>query len=726
MEDVSTIHKLIEETNVNVFLTGKAGTGKTTFLRDFTANTKKKCVITAPTGIAAMNAGGVTIHSFFKIPPKTFIPTTEELSIPNTLNIEQFFLSVNSYSKEKRAVLHELELLVIDEVSMLRADLLDMIDFALRKIRGISSAFGGVQILFIGDLHQLPPVVKSESESILTSFYDSPFFFSAKALQNAKFMTIELEKVYRQSDDEFIQILNSIRNFDVNNIDFKKLNARYLPDFNDDDKNYIYLCSHNYQADEINRKNLTALKGETISYTSSKHGEFKSQLPTDDILEIKLGAQVMFTINDSSYQKRFYNGQLAKVVHFDEDEIEVILNDSDETVAIKRHTWDQIEYASQNKQLVEVVKGTFEQFPIRLAWAITIHKSQGLTFDKVIIDAGKSFASGQVYVALSRCRSLNGIVLKSKITPKAIFYDPRIAEFQQKTKAKENLTAILEREKYANALDKIINLLDLTDLNEQLDKWKKQADLSNTLDDKQLTELYNNISIKTNYLTDVFGKFQRLIHHKYQLFIDKKINWQEITDKCQAAVNFFHTNVHQDIFIPFTNFYDGNKETEQFKAYQNLSKALLGRLSKYLKKLRTSYLFDIKMMENSAYYEAQEPAKSQKEENQKLPADKTPSYMISQQMFKAGDNLEIIAEKRNLALSTIYSHITKTAAEGMLKIQDLEKIIGKAKIKTFKKIRKQNEQKFTTLKEWKNFLPNTFKFNEIRLLNAFFNPENDI
>jgi len=337
------ITNLIEFTDTNVFLTGKAGTGKTTFLKNYIQKTRKNFIITAPTGIASINAGGVTIHSLFKIPPRTFIPTTENLYTDDAINITELFLNFK-YDKNRLKLLRELELLIVDEVSMLRADLLDMVDFALRHVRKNSMPFGGVQILLMGDLHQLPPVVREKNERILSKFYNSPFFFSAKALQNTTLLTIELDKVYRQTDLEFLKILDSS---DINEIDLEKLNSRYFPDFEPEaqDENYIYLCSHNKKAKEINRKKLLELSGKSVFYEASTFGDFNAaQLPNDEVLELKVGSQVMFIRNDTSSEKKFYNGKLAKISYLDKNKIKVILDNSDEEITVLKETWEQKKY----------------------------------------------------------------------------------------------------------------------------------------------------------------------------------------------------------------------------------------------------------------------------------------------------------------------------------------------------------------------------------------------
>ena len=376
---------LIEHTNRSVFLTGKAGTGKTTFLNDFVKRTRKKHIVVAPTGIAAINAGGVTIHSMFGLPLRTFLPTTERIDTSLANNIADLMPHFK-YRKDKLKLLREVEIIIIDEVSMLRADVLDMMDFSLRFIRRNNQRFGGVQMLFIGDLYQLPPVVRDEH--ILKMYYNSPFFFDSHAIKEIPLITIELTKVYRQSDEDFLAILNAIRDGDIANIDFEKLNKRYDPDFSSEDEPYVYLCSHNKMADDINQEKLDEIKVSAKTYEAKLFGEFReNQFPNEQFLDLKIGAQIMFIRNDVSGEKRYFNGKLGEISALDENEIKVILDGSEREITVKREVWEQKKYfLDTDKNIKEEVLGSFEQFPIKLAWAVTIHKSQGLTFDRVIIE----------------------------------------------------------------------------------------------------------------------------------------------------------------------------------------------------------------------------------------------------------------------------------------------------------------------------------------------------
>ncbi|WP_419494871.1 AAA family ATPase [Chryseobacterium bernardetii] len=639
---------LLEHTNRSVFLTGKAGTGKTTFLNNFVKTTRKKHIIVAPTGIAAINAGGVTIHSLFAIPSRTFVPTTEPVDPNLAMNINELFPHFK-YRKEKLDLFREIELIIIDEVSMLRADLLDMIDHSLRRVRRNQLPFGGVQLLLIGDLYQLPPVVRDDSERILSKFYETPFFFSAKALQNVRLITVELTTVYRQQDEEFLEILNAVRNADFHNLDFEKLNARYNPDFEPENETYIHLCSHNRIADHINQKKLSELEGESLFYKASVIGEFKeTQYPMEETLELKVGAQIMFIRNDSSPEKNFYNGKLAEISYLDEDIIKVVLDESKKEIIVTTEVWEQKRYTLDSEKNIKTeVLGSFEQYPIRLAWAVTIHKSQGLTFDRVIIDAGRSFASGQVYVALSRCRTLNGIVLKSEISQNAIFKDRRIEDFQDSTNANENLLQIIDHEKYDYTLHKVHMAVDADWLKEAVMNWKEIPFTVGIPDAEKSNTLSDDLERESEYLFRISQKFKKVTRLKLTDFISGEIQWSELEEKCRGAVNFFYKNVAEKILLPLKKLYSETIATKGLKTFNEETKMLLHDLEEYIEKLKTCYLLDVPLFDKEI------------EMDTSTTIVKKPTHMITFEMFDEGMPPFEIAEKRNLTLATVYRHLAK-------------------------------------------------------------------
>lgn len=453
-------YNFLQFTNRNVFLTGKAGTGKTTFLARLKAVSPKRMIVLAPTGVAAINAGGVTIHSFFQLPFGPFLP-----------GFAQAEGGKNKYnfSKRKIDIIRTLDLVVIDEISMVRADLLDAVDDILRRYRGCQRPFGGVQLLMIGDLHQLAPVIKDDEWEMLKNSYQSMYFFGSSALQKTDYVTIELKHVYRQTNKDFIELLNKVRNNDADSSVFAALNKRYQPEFVPKDKEgYITLTTHNFQSNEINQKKLKQLKTQIEHFTAVVDGNFPEQMyPTEYELELKEGAQVMFVKNDSSPEKRYYNGKIGRIVNIEDDIIYVNCNDDNQLVEVSPEIWNNANYKidQQTKEITEVVDGTFKQYPLKLAWAITIHKSQGLTFEKVIIDAAQAFSHGQVYVALSRCKTLEGIVLSSRLGDGCLIADEQVARFNNAVEQSVVDEETLKMSKLKYEVELIADLFDCSNIN---------------------------------------------------------------------------------------------------------------------------------------------------------------------------------------------------------------------------------------------------------------------
>ncbi|WP_282136734.1 helix-turn-helix domain-containing protein [Seonamhaeicola maritimus] len=421
----------VNQTNRSIFLTGKAGTGKTTFLHRLKMHSLKRLVVVAPTGVAAINAKGVTIHSFFQMPFGPILPDTD-------LNASKGFN--RKFSKTKINIIKSMDLLVIDEISMVRADLLDGIDRTLRRFRNRNKVFGGVQVLMIGDLQQLSPVIKEQEWDLLKHVYKNGFFFSSKAFETCSAITIELKHIYRQENPKFIEMLNAIRNNNLTEEVANELNKRCIPDFTPEpNEGYISLTTHNNKAEATNRIELEKLTTKKQNYRAEIDGKFPEySYPNKKTLELKVGAQVMFVKNDSSPEKRYFNGKIGKVIHLDADEVVVHCPDDDFNIIVTPEIWENINYSVdvETKAITEEKIGSYTQMPLRLAWSITIHKSQGLTFEKAIIDAGSAFAHGQTYVALSRCKSLEGLVLKSKIHSNQIISDGNVISFNEQ--AEEN------------------------------------------------------------------------------------------------------------------------------------------------------------------------------------------------------------------------------------------------------------------------------------------------
>ena len=453
--------KFLEQTGINVFLTGKAGTGKTTFLRDLRQSSPKRMIVVAPTGVAAINAGGVTIHSFFQLPFGPHLPGVLRTGGEKRMN----------FSKEKIAVIRSLDLLVIDEISMVRADLLDAISDVLRRYKDRNKPFGGVQLLLIGDLQQLAPVAKDDEWNLLKEHYPSAFFFDSKALSESNYFCIELTHVYRQSDTNFISLLNNIRENRFDDDTLQQLNQRYIPNFRPDEHSgYITLTTHNYQAQQINNRKLAELPGQAYSFSAEINNDFPEySYPTDDKLTLKCGAQVMFVKNDSSSEKRYYNGKIGKIVFINPNKITVVDQEGNEII-VEKETWNNVKYAidPETQEITETISGTFSQYPLKTAWAITIHKSQGLTFEHAIIDASAAFSHGQVYVALSRCKTLEGLVLSSPITRNAMINDYRIQEFTSSVGNRQPGEEQMQAAQQLYFMELICELFDFNNLQQRI------------------------------------------------------------------------------------------------------------------------------------------------------------------------------------------------------------------------------------------------------------------
>lgn len=451
----------VENTGVSIFLTGKAGTGKTTFLREVKQRSPKRMVVVAPTGVAAINAGGQTIHSFFQLPLSPYVP-------------ESRYRERYDFSKEKKKLLRTLDLLVIDEVSMVRSDLLDAIDDVMRRFRDPRRPFGGVQLLLIGDLQQLTPVVTPADEALLKAHYDTPYFFGSNALRQTQYVTIELKQVYRQQDRAFIDILNHIREGQVTAADLERLNQRCIANFHPSpDEGYIRLTTHNHLADTYNEQELSDIPSRAFTYNARIDGTFPEYAyPTDIDLTLKQGAQVMFVKNDT--EGRYYNGRIGRITSIDERHVSVLCPGDDRAIDVEPTEWENTKYVlnEKTKEIESTVQGTFRQLPLRLAWAITIHKSQGLTFEHAIIDAAFSFAAGQVYVALSRCKTLAGMVLAKPVRQENIMNDRRVASYieQQETSAQHSIEMLptLKEQFHREQLRQLFDFSDLQRSENQL------------------------------------------------------------------------------------------------------------------------------------------------------------------------------------------------------------------------------------------------------------------
>ncbi len=490
-------------TNQNVFLTGKAGTGKTTFLRKLKEESQKQMAVVAPTGVAAINAGGTTIHSFFQLPFTPFVPTEwgrKEL------------ISKMKMVANRRKVLRELELLVIDEISMVRADVLDAIDTVLRHVRyRFNEPFGGVQMIFIGDMYQLSPVAQQEEWQILSQFYRGVYFFNSHVFQEKPFVHIEFEKIFRQRDEEFIRILNEVRNNRLSENSMAMLEKRHNPLFvPPKDDTYVILTTHNYKADRINREELENIEKPSKFFKAKIEGDFgERSYPAEENLELKVGAKVMFIKNDTETPRRFFNGKIGIVTELEDDVVMVKCPEDDFEIEVSQMIWENIRYQADEKTLEvkEEMLGLFRQLPLRLAWAITIHKSQGLTFDKAVIDAEASFAPGQVYVALSRCRSLEGMVLQSRISSQAIQNATEIIQFSSRHFSLEQLQNSYSTSRQNYFLTLLLSVFDFKQMVSVSSRWLTSTNEVASSFSSETIDFLRNINKQINDLQDVGMKF---------------------------------------------------------------------------------------------------------------------------------------------------------------------------------------------------------------------------
>lgn len=572
-------YEFVEFTNNSVFLTGKAGTGKTTFLHELKNSSPKRMIVVAPTGVAAINAGGVTIHSFFQLPFTPFVPANNEDFVNKQFNQRKF-------NRDKIRIIKSLELLVIDEISMVRADMLDAIDNVLRIYKDKSKPFGGIQLLLIGDLHQLAPVIKENEWDILNNYYDTVFFFSSKALQQINFVSIELQHIYRQSDKDFIEILNKIRDNKIDSELLKTLNKRYVPNINPDENDgCIILTTHNVNAHNINQNKLNKIGFKSKIFKSQIKGDFPEySYPTDVNLELKIGAQVMFVKNDSSPNKLYYNGKIGKITRFSDDGIYVKCPSDKVEILVNTEEWKNVKYSfdDKTKEINEDVVGSFTQYPLKLAWAITIHKSQGLTFEKAIIDANASFAHGQVYVALSRCKSFEGLILSSPITFSSVKMDNTITNFTQDVRNNEPDGNKLLKSKIQYQQTIMLELIDFIKIKISFLYLRKILLQNSNIVSKTVITDFENISIQLeNNIVIISEKFKKQLEN---LFSDNNVpelnsNIQERIQK--GAVYFIEKINTVSEFAQNQLFEIDNKETRKSinEALERLQKELFIKLA---------------------------------------------------------------------------------------------------------------------------------------------------
>lgn len=570
----------LEYTDRNVFLTGKAGTGKTTFLHNLRKRSMKRMVVVAPTGVAAINAGGVTVHSFFQISfgPQIPFDNNDLINKPEGTQLQNPGAEVKKFNRNKIDLIKALDLLVIDEISMVRADLLDAIDRVLRRFKNRHKPFGGVQLLMIGDLQQLAPVVKEHEWEILKNYYTTSFFFGSRALQQTNFISIELKHIYRQKDDKFIEILNKIRDNKLDKATMDELNKRYIPGYSSNaEEGYIILTTHNAQAHKINETKLNKLDTKSFTFTATVEGEFPEySYPTDFELTLKKGAQVMFVKNDASPEKQYYNGKIGKITEISEGIVSVECPGDREPILVQAVEWENMKYSIEEATALveETIIGKFIQYPLKLAWAITIHKSQGLTFDKAVIDANLAFAHGQVYVALSRCKTLDGMILNSPLSQRGIISDSTISSFNKETEQNQPNEELLNQSKKNYNRILLLELFDFRSIQNQLfyfEKILKEHDENVFIDNRDRLFQMGNLFKKE--VTEVSVKFENqvnnlIIQHEN---IEENTNLQE---RVMKACQYFKEKTE---FI-LKDVIAGIDHDSDNKTIRKLFKDIIGRL----------------------------------------------------------------------------------------------------------------------------------------------------
>ncbi len=697
---------IIETTGANLFLTGKAGTGKTTFLKNLRKHTSKRMVVLAPTGIAAINAEGVTIHSFFQLPLSPYIPGT-------TFNHGEN--KYQKFNKVKRDILRTLDLLVIDEISMVRADLLDAVDSVMRSYRDYGKPFGGVQLLLIGDLQQLSPVIKDNEWELLKSVYDTPYFFSSKALAQASYHTVELKTVYRQQDVSFISLLNKIREKKADETTLAELNKRYIPGFTPSkDSNYIRLTTHNYQAQAVNDHELAQLQSEEHTYTAEVEGVFpETSYPADKQLVLKQGAQVMFIKNDLG--KRFFNGMIGEVVSLDSNSIVVKSKESGEAFSLEKAEWANCKYTIDNetKEIKETVEGVFRQYPLRLAWAITIHKSQGLTFDHAIIDISHSFAHGQAYVALSRCRTLEGIILSAPLQREAIIADSVVDTFAgniDKYTPSEATVSMLQQKYMVQVLDE---LFDFIHLQSSFNMLLRTIDEHFYHKYPKLLAEYKRVGTKFSELIDVSRKFKI----QYTRLAGNCIENAVLEERVRKAAVYFSIKLSEfDILCSKTKVTTDNKQlkkqfNDRFTTFVDELSLKIG-LFKHERSNEVRFsVADLLSTKAKILLGKNEPETKHTKKAKTPKPPKIPTREISYNMYIGGMSIEQIANERKLTYGTIFSHLLGYVESGEI---DAWQLIPQEHAEKLQEYFKSGHRP-TSLAEINESLDMTMPYSEISL-----------
>lgn len=753
METISNaaayVLRFINQTQKSVFLTGKAGTGKTTLLREIITTTHKNTVVVAPTGIAALNAGGVTIHSMFQLPFAAFLP---DANTDPYISENSRFENRNTLSRHfkmngaKRAVIQNMELLVIDEVSMLRVDIMDAMDFMLRKVRRNERPFGGVQILFIGDLLQLPPVIKNEEWSVLQRYYRGKFFFHSHVIQQNPPLYIELDKIFRQTDSEFISVLNNLRNNTVTTNDLAILNQYVQPDF-DFKKNpgFITLTTHNAKADAINSNALAELDGEAYTFQPEIVGDFPDKIyPVEEQLKLKVGAQVMFVKNDLSFEKQYFNGKMGVVKSISSREIFVHFPEENKTIEVERYEWKNIRYYvdEMTKEIEEEILGTFTHYPIKLAWAITVHKSQGLTFDKAALDVSQVFLPGQAYVALSRLRSLKGLILLSAIQMNGISNDADVMDYAQSRVSVEKLEGELVSETRIFLLNYLKDSFNWQELAAQWSKHQ-QTYLSETGKSVkgQSKTWAQQQSLAVHELREPSQKF---IAQLTKLFQQEPVDLAFIEERINKAFDYFFPKMDELTFELYwkieeikrlkkvKTFFEELSELEELQTNavlrllkvklllravlenKEISKEVL--VSPYVQKYKQDKIEIIRealRKTSVTLIEDEEDIERYTSKKKKTKEPKKSTYEETLELWTQNLSIAEIAGIRKLTVGTVYTHFSKLIQMEAIEISD---VLPQDKLKKLASVFK--EYSGEGLGEIKEKYGDEFSWEELRLYKA--------
>ena len=732
--------RFINQTHRSVFLTGKAGTGKTTLLREIIQTTHKNTVVVAPTGIAALNAGGVTIHSMFQLPFGGFIPDNSAPHFSDTVKFETKNTLVRHFKMSglKKSVIRNMELLIIDEVSMLRADLLDAIDFMMQSVRKKKTPFGGVQVLFIGDLLQLPPVIRDEEWSTLKKYYKGKFFFHSHVIQQNPPLYIELSKIFRQTDDVFISILNNLRNNQISQEDIKNLNEYVQPNFDlKANKGYITLTTHNAKADAMNAQALQDLEGKLETFKPDVVDDFPEKIfPIEQNLQLKVGAQVMFVKNDLSLEKRYFNGKMGFIKSLSKEEILVHFPEENKTIEVEKYEWQNIRYKvnEMTKEIDEEVLGTFVHYPIKLAWAITVHKSQGLTFDKAALDVSQVFLPGQAYVALSRLRSLKGLILLSPLRMNGISNDQDVMDYYLNKATEEVLAVSLQQETKNFIRNYLKTTFDWSDLAQEWRNHQFSYNEKSDISEKSKHAIWAKKQAES--IGELLEPSRKFLSQLDKLFASETFDMTHISDRIHAAFNYFFIpmdNAAYDILWKLEEVKRVKKvkayyeelmvlEELQIKAVLQLMKAKLlvntvvsgatiskeNLISEEIKSYRVNKInsiqakykelnitlveddFDVDRYANKKALKTKEPKKSTTQE----------TYELWQQK----NSIKEIAAIRKLTAQTIYGHFSKLIESGQVqlsdvlpedKIDELTKVFKGFKGESLSELMEKNGDKFT-------------------------------